>query len=254
MKHIAATLLFLAFCTLTPTRSNAADAYVTGAVGLRAGPDIGYPRIMTLPAGIPVEIYGCTAGWEWCDVQTEENRGWVSGQFLQYDYQNQRVLLPDYGARVGIPIVAFVLGTYWDQNYRNRSWYRDRARWSRRTFVHRPPPRPAYRPHNPQRPPINRPRPSRPAITRPSNPRPQTSKPTLRPPQHISRPSPARRPAPVATPSQKQRPSPTQRPAPASRPSTAKVARRPTQNASPKRAPVRPVAKKDQKDSRDGGH
>ncbi len=266
MKHFAVALFLLGLCALTPSRSNATDACVIGAVSQRAGPDIGYPRIMTLPAGIPVSVYGCTDGWEWCDVQAEDNRGWVSGQFLQYDYQNQRVLLPDYGARVGIPIVAFVLGTYWEQNYRSRSWYRDRDRWSQRTFVHRPPPRPAYRPQNTQRPPINRPQPSRPAINRPSNPRPQPGNNGSRPPQQISRPSPNQRPMPAQRPSpnqrpmpaqrpsQNQRPAPAQRPAPVSRPSGANVAQRPAQNAAPPRAPAKPVPKKDAKDSRDGGH
>ncbi len=122
----------------------AAEAYLVDSTDLYAGPDIDYPQITTLPAGIPVSVYGCTDGWQWCDVQTNEDRGWVSGEYLQYEYQNQRVILPSYGAQIGIPIVAFALGVYWQEHYRSRPWYGQREDWSHRTFAHRPPPRPAH--------------------------------------------------------------------------------------------------------------
>ncbi|TAM18000.1 MAG: hypothetical protein EPN68_14945, partial [Rhodanobacter sp.] len=62
----------------------AADGYTTGNVNLRAGPDTSYPRLDTLPAGAPVDIQGCTSGWEWCDVVFQGERGWVAGNFIQY--------------------------------------------------------------------------------------------------------------------------------------------------------------------------
>jgi uncharacterized protein YraI len=276
MKHFAVLLFLLGLSALAPTRSDAADAYVIGAVSLRAGPDIGYPSIMTLPAGMPVSVYGCTDGWEWCDVQAEDNRGWVSGQFLQYDYQNQRVLLPDYGARVGIPIVAFVLGAYWDQHYRSRSWYRDRDSWSHRTFAHRPPPRPTMQPSRPDyrsqsvapRPPVNR---TQSAAPRPPVNRTQSAAP--RPPVNRTRPSGAAtaeqssaitrqgRTSQARPKTQVSRPPSSQRSAPASRPSTSNAghpappakgaAQRPAQRA-------KPVPKKDNNskdgNATDGGH
>ena len=150
MRHIAwlATLPLLAL----PALALAADGYTTGNVNLRAGPDPGYPLIDTIPAGAPLDIQGCTSGWEWCDVIFQDERGWVAGNFIQYDYNNQYVLVPQYGVQIGIPIVTFVIGTYWDSYYRNRPFYRERGRWYARPMPRRPPPSPVYRPMPPQRP------------------------------------------------------------------------------------------------------
>lgn len=114
-----------------------ADGYVTGNVNLRAGPDSGYPTVARLPAGAPVAIEGCVDGWSWCDVASGNNRGWVAGNFLQEEYRGQRVLVPEYGVQIGIPVVSFVFGTYWDNNYRNRSWYDNREHWSHVTPQYR---------------------------------------------------------------------------------------------------------------------
>lgn len=114
-----------------------ADGYVTGNVNLRAGPDSSYPSVARLPAGAAVAIEGCVDGWSWCDVAAGNNRGWVAGNFLQEEYQGQRVLIPDYGVQIGIPVVSFVFGTYWDNYYRNRSWYDNREHWSHVTPQYR---------------------------------------------------------------------------------------------------------------------
>jgi len=128
----------LAFSLFTATAAFAADGYVTGDVNLRAGPDSSYPSVAMLGAGTPVAIQGCVDGWSWCDVAAGNNRGWVAGNFLQEEYQGQRVLVPNYGVQIGIPIVAFAFGAYWDDHYRNRSWYHDRDRWSHVTPHYRP--------------------------------------------------------------------------------------------------------------------
>jgi uncharacterized protein YraI len=146
-----AWLATIALLLALPFAALAADGYATGNVNLRAGPDVGYPRIDTIPAGAPVDIQGCTSGWEWCDVVFQGERGWVAGNFIQYEYDDRYVLVPQYGARIGIPIVTFVIGSYWDSHYRSRPFYRERARWYARPVPHRPPPRPAHRPVPPRR-------------------------------------------------------------------------------------------------------
>ncbi len=196
--------LFLA----VPTLAQAATGYVTGNVNLRAGPDSDYPLITQIRAGTDVDVQGCTADWEWCDVIVYNNRGWIAGNYIQYDYQDQYVPLPSYGARVGIPIISFVIGSYWDNYYRGRPFYNNRSYWYRRPYVRRPPPppmrRPYVRPNGHHGAPAHRP----PAIQRPST-RPM---PALRPPPHgqpqaspapnrpMTSPKPANRAAPQRTP------------------------------------------------------
>ena len=130
-----------------PVLAQAQEAYVTDNVDLFAGPDPSYPLVAQIPAGTEVGEQGCTDGWEWCDVLAYGNRGWVAGNYIQYDYQNQPVLLPMYGAQIGIPVVAFVIGDYWDRYYRNRPFYGDRTTWYNRPYVRRPPPPPSRYPY-----------------------------------------------------------------------------------------------------------
>jgi len=190
MKRIAwlAVLPLLAL----PALALAADGYTTGNVNLRAGPDISYPLIDTIPAGAPVSVQGCTSGWEWCDVIFQGERGWIAGNFIQYNYNNQYVLVPQYGMQIGIPIVTFVIGNYWNSYYRNRPFYRERARWYARPVPRRPPPPPAHRPM----PPWHGNPPQRPARPLPNRqPQPMPQRPQMAPPP-ASRPAmPPRTPA-----------------------------------------------------------
>ncbi|WP_158543448.1 SH3 domain-containing protein [Dyella solisilvae] len=125
-----------------PAAAQGANGVITSDVDLYAGPDVGYPAVAGLPAGTPVDIQGCLEGWNWCDVITMDTRGWVAGTFVQYTYEDQPVIVADYGPRIGIPIVAFAIGAYWDHYYRDRPFYRDRDRWYSHPIESRPPPRP----------------------------------------------------------------------------------------------------------------
>jgi uncharacterized protein YraI len=106
-------------------------AFVSVAVEMRAGPDIGYPVVFALASGTPVHVQGCTQDYAWCDVTAGPQRGWVYGALLNYQYQAAYQPLSMVGPAVGIPVMAFVLGDYWGRHYRERSWYNDRNYWER---------------------------------------------------------------------------------------------------------------------------
>ncbi len=141
MKRTICLLASLILCA--PLLASANDGWVVADVDLQSGPDSSYPPIEGLAAGTPVMIEGCIEGWTWCDVISDESRGWVPGSFIEEDYDNQTVGIIDYGQSIGIPIVTFSLGAYWDSYYRGRPFYAQRQEWIGREIHSRPPPRPA---------------------------------------------------------------------------------------------------------------
>jgi uncharacterized protein YraI len=128
----------------TTASAMAYDGFATGNVNLRAGPDIDYPVVTVIPVGAALSIQGCTEAWEWCDVYFAGMRGWVAGNYIQYEYNDRPVLLSGYGAAIGIPIVSFVITDYWGHYYRNRPFWVERERWYGHPYVRRAPP-PAFR-------------------------------------------------------------------------------------------------------------
>ena len=141
MKKIIGSFAALALCA--PLLASAAQGWVVADISLQAGPDTAYPSIVELRAGTPVAIHGCIDGWTWCDVSVGDDAGWVPGTFLEEDYGGQRVVVIDYGPRIGIPVVAFSLGVYWDHHYHSRPFYAQRQEWSARSITPHAPPRPS---------------------------------------------------------------------------------------------------------------
>lgn len=213
-RFILASVSLATLSLAVPALAHAADAYVTGNVNLRAGPDPAYPLIDRIPAGTEVDVQGCTDGWEWCDVIVFGNRGWVAGNYIEYEYQDEPVLLPPYGAQLGIPIISFTIGPYWDNYYRGRPFYRDRDHWYHRRIERRSAPLPLRHPYRrsmhghtrPVRPPHPAPTgphridPGRPPVQQHPSPQPTRAAPPPRAPavRQQARPvAPAHRVAPV---------------------------------------------------------
>ena len=167
----------VAAAMLVPAVAWALPAFTTRSVNLRAGPDASFPLVAWMPAGTPVNVFGCINGWTWCDIQAGFNRGWVFAQFLSMPVQNQPIIIGNAGAWLGVPLIAFSIGPYWDLHYRNRPWWGHRNQWVSRPPPPawgppqgpnwRPPPGPGWRPPPPPpRQPIAQPRP--PSISPPT--------------------------------------------------------------------------------------
>jgi uncharacterized protein YraI len=122
---------------LAPTAALAAPGIVTQSASLRAGPGSGFPLVDRIPGGSRVNVHGCLSGVAWCDVSWSDDRGWVSSQYLQYLYHNSYVYLPDYVDEIDVPIVPFVLSSYWSSYYSGRPWYHRRAHWTNYWTSHR---------------------------------------------------------------------------------------------------------------------
>jgi uncharacterized protein YraI len=122
-------LFIAAAVLLMPIAALAAPGIVTTTVSLRAGPGEGFPTVDRIPGGARVNIHGCLKGTAWCDVSWSDDRGWVSSQYLEYLYRNRYVYLPDYVDQIDVPVVPFVLTSYWSSYYAGRPWYQRRAYW-----------------------------------------------------------------------------------------------------------------------------
>jgi uncharacterized protein YraI len=141
MKHSLGMAIALAL--FAPVFAYANDGFLVSDISLQSGPDSEYPPIGDLQAGTEVDVQGCIEGYAWCDVIVGDDRGWVPGSYLEEEYENQPVFLVDYGPRIGIPVVSFSIGAYWDAHYHNRPFYGQRTEWVNRHFTPRSPPRPS---------------------------------------------------------------------------------------------------------------
>lgn len=121
------TGLLIAAALLLPSAALAAPGLVTDTVSLRAGPGDGFPAVDRIPAGSHVDIHGCLKGDAWCDVSWSDDRGWVSSDELQWLYRNHYVYLSDYYDEIDVPVVSFVVGSYWSSYYASRPFFRQRA-------------------------------------------------------------------------------------------------------------------------------
>ena len=122
-------LFIAAAMLLMPAAALAAPGIVTTTVSLKAGPGEGFPTVDRIPGGARVNIHGCFRGKAWCDVSWSDDRGWVSSRYLEYLYRNRYVYLPDYVDEIDVPVVPFVLTSYWSSYYAGRPWYHRRAHW-----------------------------------------------------------------------------------------------------------------------------
>jgi uncharacterized protein YraI len=132
----------IALCILTATLAAAPMvvsaqqlAYTSKEVSLRAGPSRDYPVVAHLGAGTSMTIYGCLQDYKWCDVVVGGSRGWVYSGNIVYPYLGRNVPVLSYGPTIGLGIVTFSIGNYWDNYYTDYPWYQQRQNWDSRPWV-----------------------------------------------------------------------------------------------------------------------
>ena len=130
-KKILGAAALLVAAGLPGIASAASTAIATTNVNLRAGPSTGYPAVNVVSAGNSVRVYGCLSNRSWCDVSYGPQRGWMSSNYLAYVQNGRRYTGERVVGYIGAPSIGFSVGSYWDDHYRGRSFYRDRARWDR---------------------------------------------------------------------------------------------------------------------------
>ena len=121
----------MAATLLTAGAAQAATAIATTNVNLRAGPSTQYPAVDVVRSGEDVRVFGCLETRSWCDVGFRGFRGWMSSNYLAIVDTGRRYTGPQVVERIGAPVIGFSFGRYWDDIYRSRSFYRERANWDR---------------------------------------------------------------------------------------------------------------------------
>jgi uncharacterized protein YraI len=123
------TAAVFAAAAAIPAVANA--AYITNDLHLRTGPGTGYPSILVMPAGAPVQVYRCP---NWCELNFNGYIGWASPSYIAGagygPYPAQPIYRPPppvYGpAFPPPPPYGYVRRPWWDTRY--GAWY-DGNRW-----------------------------------------------------------------------------------------------------------------------------
>lgn len=125
------TMAVLAAATLplAPAAAQTMHGYAARATRLYAGPLREYPSVRSIGRGAKVRMHGCLRDWSWCDVTYRANRGWIPGDALRISHNGRRRRV---AAQMGIGVVAFSFGPYWDSHYRARTFYDQRDTWQTR--------------------------------------------------------------------------------------------------------------------------
>ena len=127
-------------CAAQAVTAAETTALIARSANVRSGPHKAMPTVTWLLTGTRVTLIGCVASWRWCDIQSGRERGWVYSRYLSVPFQGSAVTIIDGGPTLGLPVVEFQLGPYWDEHYQRRFWYADKAAWQRRLDEQRPAP------------------------------------------------------------------------------------------------------------------
>ena len=145
-RYLIGIITTVVLSLIAATAQAQTQGFTTTTVNMRAGPSTAYPVVATLPPNATIEVYGCQAGYDWCDISWNSARGWIASSYILTEQNGQKVVLtPAIATTIGITIVVFNQA-YWNEYYRHYPWY---PYWNR--YYHPPVPGP-YCYHAPQAP------------------------------------------------------------------------------------------------------
>lgn len=135
-KYVLTAALVAAALPLAPAMAREMNGYTARSTTMWAGPDSDYPAVRRLPRNAGVTVHGCLRNWSWCDVSYRYDRGWIAQRDLNVNYQGRR---RGISSSMGLVILSFSFGNYWDSYYRSRPFYAQRPRWEQQyTKTYRP--------------------------------------------------------------------------------------------------------------------
>ena len=135
-NYVLVAAVLAAALPISPAVARQMSGYTVRSTTMYAGPESDYPAVQRLRRNSGVVVYGCLSDWSWCDAGNGYDRGWIAGQDIVVTYQGRRrSIMPS----MGIGILSFVFGSYWDSHYRSRSFYNQRPHYEQQYNTdHRP--------------------------------------------------------------------------------------------------------------------
>jgi uncharacterized protein YraI len=125
-------------CAASMPVAAAQDAITTSSVNVRAGPSGSMPTVTWLLGRTTVSVVGCLPNWSWCDVIAGRDRGWIYSRYLSVPFNGTAVTILNGGPNLGLPVVEFAVGPYWDAHHQRKAWFGQKASWEQRWAQQRP--------------------------------------------------------------------------------------------------------------------
>lgn len=128
-SSLLATMVILSISVL-PDAASADEAYIGRSDNLRSGPDYAFSSMRKISRGRTIDVFGCTNGYEWCDIEYRGDRGWFPGDNIVFYYDGRRTPLRWVAPLLSIVILEFSVDDYWGRYYIDRPWYEQRHRYT----------------------------------------------------------------------------------------------------------------------------
>jgi uncharacterized protein YraI len=123
MKMKILALLAVALAAPSAAFANIETGFANMRAELRAGPGIDFPRVATIAEGVQMDIDGCIASGQWCEVGMLGMRGWLNATQLDIHINGLRETLASHRTEAALPTITWNLEKYWSDNYRDRTIY-----------------------------------------------------------------------------------------------------------------------------------